>query len=119
MPADYIPILILIVMAAAFAGIALIVPALLGPHKPDEIKLFPYEAGKIPFGFPWEKRISISYYMVAVLFVLFDVEIIFLFPWAVMLRQLKLFGLIEMTVFLLILLVGYVYIRRKGALKWD
>lgn len=119
MHADYLPILILVILSAAFAGIALIVPAILGPHKPEKDKLFTYEAGKIPFDDPWNKRIPIKYYMTAVIFLLFDIEVIFLYPWAVLLRQLKLFGLIEMGIFLIILLVGYVYVWRKGALEWD
>lgn len=119
MPIEYLPVLILVVLAAAFAAIALIVPALLGPHKPGKDKLFTYEAGKIPFGGPWEKRISIRYYMTAVLFLLFDVEVIFLYPWAVLLRKLKVFGLLEMAVFLVILLAGYIYVWRKGAFEWD
>ena len=119
MRADYLPILILVALSTAFAGIALLVPALLGPHKPDKDKLFTYECGKIPFESPWLKRIPVKYYMTALLFLLFDVEIIFLYPWAVLLRQLKLFGLIEMGVFLLILLIGYVHVWRKGALEWD
>ncbi len=119
MPIDYLPILILVVLATAFAAIALIVPWLLGPKKPAKDKLFTYEAGKVPFASPWEKRISIRYYMTAVLFLLFDVEVLFLYPWAVMLRTLKLFGLLEMAVFMVILLVGYVYVWRKGAFEWD
>jgi NADH-quinone oxidoreductase subunit A len=119
MPIDYLPILILIVISTAFAGIALIVPSLLGPHKPAKDKLYTYEAGKIPFGSPWDKRISIKYYMVAVLFLLFDIEVLFLYPWAVVLRQLRLFGLIEMGIFTLILLAGYIYAWRKGAFEWD
>lgn len=119
MPIDYLPILILILLASALAGVALLVPALLGPKKPSKDKLYTYEAGEIPFGSPWEKRISIKYYMTAMLFLLFDVEVLFLFPLAVVLRELKLFALLEMGVFLLILLVGYIYVRRKGAFEWD
>lgn len=119
MPIDYLPILILVTFATGFAAIALIVPMLIGPHKPAKNKLYTYEAGKIPFVSPWEKRISIKYYVTAVLFLLFDVEVLFLYPWAVVLKQLKLFGLIEMAVFLFILLVGYIYIWRKGAFEWE
>jgi len=119
MPIDYLPILLLVVLASAFAAIALIVPALFGPKKPAQDKLFTYEAGKLPFGGPWEKRIPIRYYMTAVLFLLFDIEVIFLFPWAVLLKKLKWFGLIEMAVFLAILLAGYIYVWRKGAFEWD
>jgi NADH-quinone oxidoreductase subunit A len=119
MPIDYLPILILVVLATAFAAIAIVVGTVMGPKKPAKDKLFTYEAGKIPFGGPWEKRISIRYYMTAVLFLLFDVEVLFLYPWAVVLRRLKLFGLLEMAVFMVILLVGYVYVWRKGAFEWD
>jgi NADH-quinone oxidoreductase subunit A len=119
MPIDYLPVLILIALAGAFGAIAIIVPSILGPHKPDKIKLYTYEAGKIPFGTPWEKRISIKYYMTAMLFLLFDVEVIFFFPWAVMLKQLKVYGLIEMAVFVAILLAGYIFVWRKGAFEWD
>jgi NADH-quinone oxidoreductase subunit A len=119
MSVDYLPILILVVLSAAFAAIALIAPAVLGPRKPDKDKLYTYEAGKIPFDSPWNKRIPVKYYMTAVLFLLFDVEMIFLYPWAVLLRKLKVFGLIEMGIFLIILLVGYVYVWRRGAFEWD
>lgn len=119
MPVDYLPILILVVLSTAFAAIALIVPALLGPKRAERINLSTYECGKIPFAGPWEKRISIKYYVFAVLFLLFDVEVIFLYPWAVLLRALKWFGLIEMAIFVGILLAGYIYVWRKGAFEWD
>lgn len=119
MPSDYLPILILVVLAAAFAAIALIVPALLGPKKPEKNKLYTYEAGKLPFGGPWDKRISIKYYMTAVLFLLFDVAVIFLFPWAVVLQQVKVFGLVTAAVFLVIVLTAYIYVLRRGALEWE
>ena len=119
MPVDYLPILILLVISVAFAAIALIVPMVLGPRKPDKIKLYTYEGGKIPFGGPWGKSISVKYYLTAVLFILFDIEVIFLYPWAVLLRKLRVFGLIEMAVFIVILLVGYLYVWRKGAFEWD
>lgn len=117
MPADYLPILILIVLAAVFAVIALAVPALFGPRRTTKARLEPYESGMLPYS-DARRRFPVQYYVVAVLFILFDIEVIFLYPWAVMLRQLKLFGLIEMGVFLLILLVGYVYVWKKGALEW-
>lgn len=119
MPADYLPILILLAISFAFAVIAIVVPSVLGPHKPEQHKLYTYEAGKIPFGSPWGKPFSVKYYLTAVLFLLFDMEVVFLYPWAVLLRQLRLFGLVEMAIFVLILLVGYYYVWRKGAFEWD
>lgn len=116
-PVEYLPILILILLAAVFAVIALGVPALLGPRRATKTRLEPYESGMLPYT-DARRRFPVQYYVVAVLFILFDVEVIFLYPWAVILRQLKLFGLIEMGVFLLILLVGYVYVWKKGALEW-
>ena len=117
MPIDYLPILILILLAAVFAVIALAMPALFGPRRPTKTKLEPYESGMLPYT-DARRRFPVQYYVVAVLFILFDIEVIFLYPWAVVLRQLKLFGLIEMGIFLLILLVGFVYVWRKGALEW-
>lgn len=117
MPIEYLPILILIVLATVFAVIALAVPALFGPRRTTKARLEPYESGMLPYT-DARRRFPVQYYVVAVLFILFDIEVIFLYPWAVVLRQLKLFGLIEMGVFLLILLVGYAYIWKKGALEW-
>lgn len=117
MPIDYLPILILIVLAAVFAVIAIAVPALFGPKRTNPAKQEPYESGMLPYS-DARRRFPVQYYMVAVLFILFDIEVIFLYPWAVVLRQLKLFGLIEMGVFLAILVIGYVFVWRKGALEW-
>ncbi|MFZ2489807.1 MAG: NADH-quinone oxidoreductase subunit A [Anaerolineae bacterium] len=117
MPIDYLPILILIVIAAVFAVIAMAVPAVLGPKRTTKVRLEPYESGMLPYG-DARRRYPVQYYVIAVLFILFDIEVIFLYPWAVMLRQLKLFGLIEMAVFFVILLVGFAYVWRKGALEW-
>lgn len=116
-PSEYLPILILIVIAAVFAVIALAVPALFGPKRTTKVRLEPYESGMLPYGGA-RRRFPVQYYVVAVLFILFDIEVIFLYPWAVILRQLKLFGLIQMAVFLAILLIGFVYVWRKGALEW-
>ena len=116
-PVSYIPILVLILLATVFAVIALAVPAVLGPHRPTKARLEPYESGMLPYS-DARRRFPVQYYVIAVLFILFDIEVIFLYPWAVMLRQLKLFGLIEMAVFLAILLIGYLYIWRKCALDW-
>ncbi|MCS6843364.1 MAG: NADH-quinone oxidoreductase subunit A [Caldilineales bacterium] len=117
MPSDYLPILILIVLATVFAIIAMALPAVLGPSRKTKAKLEPYESGMVPYT-DARRRFPVQYYVIAVLFILFDIEVIFLYPWAVMLRQLRLFGLIEMAVFLGILLVGYVFVWKKGALEW-
>ena len=117
MPVEYLPLLILILLAAVFAVIALAVPAVLGPHRPSKTRLEPYESGMLPYS-DARRPFPVQYYVIAVLFILFDIEVIFLYPWAVILRQLKLFGLIEMGVFLVILLVGFFYVWRKGALDW-
>lgn len=117
MPIDYLPLLILIILAAVFAVIAMLLPALLGPQRTTKVRKEPYESGMLPYS-DARRRFPVQYYVIAVLFILFDIEVIFLYPWAVVLRQLKLFGLIEMGVFLLILIIGYVYVWKKGALEW-
>jgi NADH-quinone oxidoreductase subunit A len=118
MPSDYLPILILIIVSGGFAVIALIVPFYLGPRNPTAVKEDTYESGKLPYG-DARRQVPVQYYMVAMLFMMFDLEVVFFYPWAVIFKQLKLFGLIEMAVFVAILLVGYVYIWKKGALEWD
>ncbi len=117
MPIDYVPILIMLFLSTALALIALFMPAMLGPKNPTPTKLEPYESGMKPFSLP-RRRFPVHYYMVAILFVLFDIEVIFLYPWAVLLKQLRWFGIIEMAIFLGILLIGYIYAWRKGALEW-
>jgi len=118
MPIDYLPILILAIVATAFACLALFVPTLLGPRRPSKTKLLPYESGKIPVGDAW-RRFPVKYYLTAMLFIVLDIAVIFLYPWATVFRELKVFGLIVMSIFVIILLVGYIYIWKKGALEWD
>ncbi len=118
MPIDFLPILIMIVVVIAFAAIALTISALVGPRRPTSAKLAPYESGMPPFGTA-RRRIPVKYYLTAVFFILFDIEIIFFYPWAVLFNQLGLFGLIEMTIFIVILLIGYIYVWRKGGFDWD
>jgi NADH-quinone oxidoreductase subunit A len=115
---DYLPILILAILATLFAGANIVLSLFLGPRQPNPEKLSPYECGIVPVGTARE-RFSVKFYLVAMFFIIFDMEIVFLYPWAVVFKQLKLFGLIEMGVFLLILLVGYFYIWKKGGLEWD
>ena len=113
----YIPIFLFILVAVGFAIFTLIVAGLVHPSRYSKVKLEPYECGIEPVT-DARDRYSVRYYLVAMLFVIFDVETVFMFPWAVIMDELALFGLIEMLVFLFILVVGYAYAWRKGALEW-
>ena len=116
---DYLPILLMGVLAVAFAVASLGASALLRPHRPNRPKLSAYESGNDPVRLPGGERFSVKFYVVAMLFIIFDIETIFLFPWAVTFRQLGLFGLIEMAVFIALVFVAYVYIWKKGGLDWS
>lgn len=117
MPRDYIPILIFVVVAAAFPIVTILAAKLVRPSAPGKTKLEAYECG-IAAETDTRGRYSIRFYLVAILFVIFDVETIFLLPWAIQFDVLGLFGLIEMLVFLAILIVGYIWLFRQRALKW-
>jgi NADH-quinone oxidoreductase subunit A len=114
----YIPIVVFTLVAISFPILALLVAKIFRRHAPDLVKGEPYECGIKATTVAYDTRFSIRYYLIAVLFVVFDVETIFLFPWAVMFDKLAWFGFIEMVVFLVILLVGYIYAWRRGALEW-
>ena len=113
----YIPIFLFLLVAVGFACFTLIMSQLVQSKKYNKVKLEPYECGIEP-STDARDRYSIRYYLVAMLFVIFDVETVFMFPWAVIFNKLLLFGLIEMLVFILILVVGYYYAWQKGALEW-
>ena len=113
----YIPIFLFVLVAVGFAIFTLMVSKLVQPSRYNKVKLEPYECGIEPLT-DARDRYSVRYYLVAMLFVIFDVETVFMFPWAVIMDELALFGLIEMLVFLFILVVGYAYAWRKGALEW-
>jgi NADH-quinone oxidoreductase subunit A len=115
---DYLPIVVLLIIATALAVLVVVLGHAFGPRRPTERKAMPYESGMRPFG-PGTRRMPIRFYLVAVLFILFDIEVVFFLPWAVVFKQLGLFGLVEMFIFILILLVGYVYAWKKGALEWE
>jgi len=115
---DWLPILLFFVLVAGFAATSLLLPSIFGVRKPGPAKLGPYESGMQPVGTARE-RFSIQFYLVAMLFLLFDIEAIFLFPWAVVYRQLGIFGFIEMLVFIVVILAGFVYVWKKGALEWE
>jgi NADH-quinone oxidoreductase subunit A len=115
---EYLPLIILTVLAAAVAILVLFLGRFFGPHRPTEKKGNPYESGMIPYG-PGTRRMSVRYYLVAVLFILFDVEVIFFLPWAVTFKMLGVYSLIEMFIFVAILAVGYIYVWKKGAFEWE
>jgi len=117
MPQAFVPIVLMIVVAIGFAVFTLVPSRLLQTNRYSKVKLDPYECGIEPKT-DARDRYSIRYYLIAMLFVIFDVETVFMFPWAVILEQLGIFGLIEMLVFILILVVGFIYAWKKGALEW-
>jgi NADH-quinone oxidoreductase subunit A len=114
---QYVPIGIMIVLAVTFGIVLANVNKWIGPKRPSEEKLSTYESGMEPVRTARE-RFSVKFYLVAMLFIVFDIEIVFMYPWAVKFRELGLFGFIEMLVFIAILLVGFLYIWKKGALQW-
>ena len=118
MPAQYVPIAVLFWTLAAFTLIILALTRLLGPYHPTPSKRVPYESGIRPL-MPARRRFHVRFTLVAMLFILFDIEIVFLYPFAVVMRQLKLFGLVEVLTFVLVLLVGYFYVWKKGAFDWE
>jgi NADH-quinone oxidoreductase subunit A len=115
---EYLPILVLILLATALAILIVVLGHIFGPRRPSLRKSVPYESGMRPIG-PGARRMPVRFYLIAVLFILFDIEIIFFLPWAVVFRKLGLFGLVEMFIFIIILLVGYIYAWKKGALEWE
>jgi NADH-quinone oxidoreductase subunit A len=117
MPEAYIPVFLFVLVAIAVAVGILMFTSLIKSAKYNKVKLQPYECGIEP-DTDARGRYSVRYYLVGMLFVIFDVETVFMFPWAVIMDELLLFGLIEMLVFLFILVIGYVYAWRKGALEW-
>lgn len=117
MAIDYLPLLIMVVIASLFGAIVMIIPVIFGPRRENKQKLEPYESGMIPFA-DARRRFPVKYYLVAMLFILFDIEVLFLYPWAVVLRDLRWLALIPMSFFLTILVVGLVYEWKKGALDW-
>ncbi len=114
----FFPIVVLVVLVTAVALLLLCLSLFFGKKTKHKIKEEPYESGMVPVG-DTRERFSIKFYMVAILFIIFDIEVVFLYPWAVIYKELALFGLIEMAVFIAILLIGYIYVLRAGALKWD
>lgn len=118
MLSDYLPILMLFGLATLFGVASVFIASKVGPHKPSPAKEAPYECGITPERMPNE-RFPVKFYLIAMLFIIFDVEIVFFYPWAVIFRELRLFGLAEMGVFVGLLFVAYVYIWKRGGLDWE
>ncbi len=114
----YLPILVLVAIAVIFGLCSLGFSSLIGQKKPSVVKLAPYECGCEPV---WSarERFSVKFYIIAMLFILFDIEAVFLYPWSVLFKRLGMFGVMEMGVFIVILFVGYIYVWKKGALEWE
>ena len=115
---NYLPILVFIGIGVVIGAVAITVGFLLGPHKPDSDKNSPYECGFEAFE-DSRMKFDVRYYLVAILFIIFDLEIAFLFPWAIVLEDIGLFGFLAMVVFLGILVIGFIYEWKKGALEWE
>lgn len=114
----YLPIAVLFGIALFLAILLPVLSVSLGPRRPSARKLTPYESGITPIGTA-QRRLPVKFYLIAVLFILFDIEVVFLLPWAVTFRQLGFFGLVEVLIFVAILVVGYIWIWKKGALEWE
>ena len=116
--AEYIGFVLTFFLALAVAGLMLGLQAVLGPRKPNPVKAEPFECGVMPFGLP-HGNFSVKFYLVAMLFILFDVEIVWFFPWAVVLKTLGWTALVEMFFFAAVLVLGFAYAWKKGALEWE
>ncbi len=117
-PTEYLPVLIFMVVATAFGLGSLLVGILFRPYRPYAEKLAPYESGNEPIGEP-RTRFHVYFYVIAMLFLVFDVEAVFLYPWAVVFDKIGLYAYVEMIIFILILCVGYIYAWKKDAFEWD
>ena len=115
---DYLPIVLMLILGILFAGLSLVASALLAPKKrPTAAKLAPYECGIVPDREP-PQRFPVRFYLVAMIFIIFDIEIVFLYPWAVIFRELRTFGLVEVLVFAAVVFVSFLYLVSNGALDW-
>src|SRR5881396_1416909 len=117
MPQNYVPIFLFIAVVGVLIPLTLVLAKIVRTQDPNQSKLMPYECGIDPVDSA-RGRYTVRYYIIAILFVVFDVETVFLFPWAVKFKALGVFGLIEVLIFLVILIVGYIWIWKKGALEW-
>ncbi|HEB85778.1 MAG TPA: NADH-quinone oxidoreductase subunit A [Gammaproteobacteria bacterium] len=115
---NYLPVFIFILVGVVVGGVMITIGFMMGPHRPDDEKLSPYECGFKAFE-DARMKFDVRYYLVAILFIIFDLEIAFLFPWAVVLKEIGMFGYAAMVVFLGILVVGFIYEWKKGGLEWE
>jgi NADH-quinone oxidoreductase subunit A len=115
---EYVAVLLMVLVAALIPALFIGVSRFLGPRKPSAVKAEPFECGNPSTGPAWG-RFSVKFYLTAILFIVFDVEVVFLYPWAILFRRLGLFGFVEMLIFVSILTFGLAYVWRKGALEWD
>ncbi len=115
---DYLPLIVIIVIATAVGIIAITLGTIFGPRRPSEKKAMPYESGMVPYG-PGARRMHVRYYLIAVLFILFDIEVVFLLPWAMAFRELGMPGLVLIILFVIVLEVAHLYAWKKGALEWE
>lgn len=115
---EYLAILFAFLFAVGVSALLLGLPKFLSPKVPSQIKSMPFECGKQPFSLP-SGNIPVHFYIVAMLFIIFDVELVFLFPWAVNFRKMGVFGLIEMAIFMGFVVLGFCYAWKKGALEWE
>jgi NADH-quinone oxidoreductase subunit A len=115
---DYVPLIIFVVLVLAVVGLLITLSYVMGPSKPHRTKLLPYESGIVPEQTA-RHRTSVRFYLTAMLFIIFDVEAVFFYPWAVLLHQLRWYGVIEMFVFMAILLVALAHIWKKGGFEWE
>lgn len=116
--AEYLPTLLFLIVATGIGVALILIGNVLGPRRPNAEKLSPYECGFAPFE-DARMQFDVRYYLIAILFIVFDLEIAFVFPWAVVFRELGVFGLVEMGVFLTLLVIGFAYVWKKGALEWE
>jgi len=115
---QFLPILVLIALAVVLGFLVVILGTIFGPRRPTHKKAMPYESGMVPYG-PGTRRMNVRYYLIAVLFILFDIEVVFFLPWAVSFRELGMPGLVLILIFVVVLEVAHLYAWKKGALEWD
>jgi len=115
---NYLPILVFLIMGALFGLMPMMAGFMVGPNRPDSEKLSPYECGFEAFE-DSRMKFDVRYYLVAILFIIFDLEIAFLFPWAIVLDEVGMYGFLAMVIFLAVLVVGFIYEWKKGALEWE
>ncbi len=118
MPSDYVPLLIFFLVSSFIAFVSLFLPHFIGPRRPNQAKSEVIESGKLNYG-DARRKMPILYYMVAMLFILFDIEVLFFYPWAVLFWDLKWYGLVQIGIFAILLVESYVYVWKKGALQWE